>query len=224
MPRPRPLVLILLVAAALGGLSLLLPGRPGYDQWSWLLWGRELAHGHLVLESGTSWKPLPVVFTTLYAPFGGAAPDLWLATVRAFGVLALVEAFRVGRRLAGAGAAGTVGGVVAVTGLALAAHAYEVTVGGSETLQVFLALLAVDLHLAGRRRAAFLAGWGVGLLRPEMWPLLGLYGAWLAWREPGTRRLVAGLGLVLLALWFGPPWLAAGDPFYGARLARVYTP
>jgi hypothetical protein len=34
------------------------------------------------------------------ALFGRAAPELWLATVRALVVLALVEAFRVARRFA----------------------------------------------------------------------------------------------------------------------------
>jgi hypothetical protein len=221
---PRWLVPTLVGAAVLGGLSLLLPGSPGYDQWSWLLWGREIVHDDLSLSGGTSWKPLPVAFTTVFALFGHAAPDLWLATVRAFGLLALVEAFRVGRRLAGGGTPGVAGGVVSVAGLVLAAHAYAVMVGGSETAVVLLALLAVDLHLAGRRRLALAVGWGVGLIRPEMWPVLFAYGLWLAWREPPARRLAAGLGASLAVLWFIPEWVVAGDPFYGAALARVPTP
>ena len=122
---------------------------------------------------------------TIDALSGHAAPELWLATVRAFGLLALVEAFRVARRLAGGGAAGALAGAVAVVGLALAAHAYAVMVGGSETAAVLLALVAVDLHLAGRRRLALVAGWGVGLIRPEMWPVLLAYGLWLGYAPAG---------------------------------------
>jgi hypothetical protein len=221
---PRWLVPTVVGAAVLGGLSLLLPGSPGYDQWSWLLWGREIVHADLSLAGGTSWKPLPVALTTIDALFGRAAPALWLATVRAFGVLALVEAFRVARRLAGGRAAGLAAAAAALAGLVLTAHAYAVMVGGSETAVVLLSLLAIDLHLAGRPRLALASAWGAGLVRPELWPVLLAYGLWLAWREPGARPLAAALGAALAVLWFVPDWLVEGNPFYGAALARVDTP
>ena len=81
----RDFYLGLLVASlAIGALSLLIPSTPSYDPWSWLLWGREIIHGQLTITTGgTSWKPLPMIFTVPFALFGKAAPDLWLAVARA---------------------------------------------------------------------------------------------------------------------------------------------
>src|ERR1700712_3990124 len=63
IPRRRYAVLAA-VALALGALSLLAPSTPSYDPWSWILWAREIVHGHLTITtSGTSWKPLPMLFT-----------------------------------------------------------------------------------------------------------------------------------------------------------------
>ena len=51
--------------------------------------------------------------------------------------------------------------------------------GNSEGLLVALCLWALERHLDGRRRDAFLLGFAAGLLRPEVWPFLALYGLWL---------------------------------------------
>ena len=88
------------LAAAL--LSLLIGGHPTYDPWAWIIWGREIVEGDLDTRSGPSWKPLPMLFTIPFALAGDdAAPALWLVVARAGGLLALVMAFRLGRRLAG---------------------------------------------------------------------------------------------------------------------------
>ena len=34
------------------------------------MWGREIVHVNLQTTGGPTWKPLPVIFTTLFAPFG----------------------------------------------------------------------------------------------------------------------------------------------------------
>ncbi len=72
-----------LLALALGALSLLFPSTPSYDPYSWLIWGREIFHGQLHIAGGSSWKPLPVIFTTVFALFGSAQPNLWLVVARA---------------------------------------------------------------------------------------------------------------------------------------------
>src|SRR5581483_12165820 len=91
----------LLAAAALviGVLSLLIPSTPSYDPWAWLVWGREIVHLKLQTTAGPTWKPLPVIFTTLFAPFGKAAPDMWLVVARAGAVMSAVMVFKVAGRL-----------------------------------------------------------------------------------------------------------------------------
>ena len=203
------------LAAAL--LSLLAGGHPTYDPWAWIIWGREIVDGDLDTRSGPSWKPLPMLFTIPFSLAGDdAAPSLWLVIARAGGLLALVMAFRLGRRLAGAWA-----GALAVVGLFLSEgfvrHAAR---GFSEGLLVGLVLLSLERHLDGHRGQAFLAGLGAALLRPEVWPFWGLYGLWLAWREPRLRLLVAaGFATVPLG-WFIPEFLGSGDFLRAAARAR----
>ena len=58
------------VCLVLAALSLFFYATPTYDPWAWILWGREIAHLDLLTEGGPSWKPLPVVFTTVFSLFG----------------------------------------------------------------------------------------------------------------------------------------------------------
>ena len=70
----------------------ILPTVPSYDPWSWIVWGREVFDPHLsfIVNGGPSWKPLPMIFTTIYGLFGGAAPTLWVITARVGGLLGTV--------------------------------------------------------------------------------------------------------------------------------------
>jgi hypothetical protein len=221
LARPR-LGLRAAVAAclALAGLSLLLPSTPTYDPWAWLIWGREIASGHLSTLTGPSWKPLPVLVTTAFSVAGAAAPALWLVVARAGALLSLVLAFRVGRRLGG-----TLAGAVAALALLLVHfYARAAALGDSEGLLVASGLLAVELHLRGRRRDALLALFAMGLLRPEAWLFLGVYGLWL-WRvEPARRPLIAGLAVALPALWLGPELWGSGNALRASSRAQEIVP
>src|ERR1700679_2659488 len=91
---------------ALGVISVLtLPSLPGYDSFSWVVWGHEIAHHvagprlPLIFRGGPSWKPLSVLFTTMFG-FFGAAVKLWIAFARGIGLLGLYAAYRLGDRLA----------------------------------------------------------------------------------------------------------------------------
>ena len=158
-------------------------------------------HLDLVTTDGPSWKPLPILFTAPFSLVGdGPAPELWLLVARAGGLLAIAMAFRLAARLAG-----PVAGVIAAVALALADEfVRNFARGNSEGLLVAFCLLALERHLDGRRRDAFLLGFLAGLLRPEVWPLWGLYGLWLVaveWRgRPPWRTiaLVGGTGLLTL--------------------------
>src|SRR6202043_3929000 len=81
---------LIVVSLIVGGLSLLIPSTPSYDPWAWIVWGREIVHLKLHTTGGPTWKPLPVIFTTLFAPFGQAEPDMWLVIARAGAFAAVV--------------------------------------------------------------------------------------------------------------------------------------
>jgi len=92
--------LAVLACLALAALSVaVLPTVPSYDPWSWIVWGREIIHVNLQTTGGPTWKPLPVIFTTVFALFGKAAPDLWLVVARAGAFAAVVMVFRLSVRL-----------------------------------------------------------------------------------------------------------------------------
>jgi hypothetical protein len=83
----------------------------------------------------------------------------------------------------------------------------------SDPMIVALCLGAIDCHLSGRRRVALVLAALASLGRPEVWPFAGFYALWLARDEPSTRALVAGVLVVVLALWFGIPALTAKSFF-----------
>ncbi len=216
-----------LVAAcvALSFVSLLLPSEPSYDPWAWIVWGREVLLFDLDTTGGPSWKPLPVLFTTAFAPFSlideGIPAALWLIVARSGALLSIVLAFRVARRLAGPGRwTGIAAGTVAAVALAFAPQWLRYAAHGNEVpMAVALMLWGVERHLDGKRSQALVAVFLACLLRPEVFPFLALYAAWLWRAEPGLRRLTAGLAVALPALWLVPDWLGSGDPFGAGRKA-----
>ena len=234
-PPARPWRALILACLGVAGLSLLLPSIPTYDPWAWLIWGREIVHLDLVTTAGPSWKPLPVLFTVPFSLFGdAAAPALWLVVARAGGLLSFAMAYRLAARLAG-----PVAGVIAALSLVLAQEFIRNFARGySEGVMVALCLWGLERHLDGRRRDAFLLGAAAALVRPEVWPVIALYGAWLVLSDWWGRRrgrlparlpwrtvaLVAATGLVVAALWFVPEHFGSGNLFRAAARARQANP
>lgn len=213
-PDPLPVYLrgpVLVVASVvLAGLSLLLARTPTYDVWAWLVWGREIAHLDLDTTTGPAWKPLPIAVTALLSPAGSATPALWLVIARAGGLLALGGAARLGYRAAGPLAAVGAAGALITVSLWLG---YQLPYGMSESLLAALALWSAERHLQDRPTQAWWLLVAAALLRPEVWPFLIAYAAWLAYRRLVSRAtLAAGLVLVPLA-WFVPQWFGDGNPF-----------
>ena len=216
----HPLATAIVAALALGALSLLYPSTPSYDPWAWIQWGRDIVQLELDTKTGPSWKPLPVMFTTVFALFGDAAPDLWLVIARAGGILALVMSFRLSSRLVGGGRAGVAAGLIAAAGLFLSTYFFRNTMMGySEGILIALILFAIERHADDHHGHAFALGFGAALLRPEVWPFLGLYGLYLMWREPRHRPLVLGLGVATVFLWLAPEWWGSGQPMRAASRA-----
>ncbi|MGC9222179.1 MAG: hypothetical protein ACP5H2_12720, partial [Solirubrobacteraceae bacterium] len=88
-----------LLALLVGAFSLTYASTPSYDPWSWLIWGREILHGQLMISGGSSWKPLPVIFTTVLALFGASgAATLWLMVARGGFVLTILMTMRLAAR------------------------------------------------------------------------------------------------------------------------------
>ena len=233
-----------LTVAALAAASLLLPFAPLYDVWAWLVWGREITGLDLDTGAGPSWKPLPVVFATAFAPAGDAAPELWLVVARMGWLASIALAWRLASRLvlggglrirlAGALAPDRVSrariaaGAIAALGMVLLHDAFtswmrQFAGGLSEPLLVALVLGAVDRHLSGRRDQAFALAVAAALLRPESWPFLIAYGWWLWTRSPQLRRLVVGGAVAVVVLWFGVDLLGSGNPFTGVERAQEGT-
>jgi hypothetical protein len=202
---------------ALGLLSLLLPSAPTYDPLAWIIWGREIVDGDLNTVDGPSWKPLPVLLTTLTAPLGDASALIWVGVARAGAIAAVALAVLLAGRLAGPVAAGGAG-----IGLALMPwHVRNAALGNSEGLMIALVLGAVLAHFAGRRGWAFALAIGAGLLRPEAWPFLGLYTLWLLWEDRARLRWIAGGLATLPVLWLGPELWGSGNAFRASDRAQT---
>jgi hypothetical protein len=224
--RSSSIVPVLVGCLLLSGLSLLFPSTPTYDPWAWIMWGREIAHFDLVTTGGPSWKPLPVLFTTPFSLFGAdVAPYLWLWIARAGGLLALAMSFRLARRLVGRGAAGIVAGVFAAAFLATTyEYVRDAALGNSEALLAGLALWAVERHIDGRRDHALYLAFAAALLRPEVWPFLGIYGLWLWFAEPRLRLRLVVLAALIPLLWFGPEYWGSGEPLRASERANNPNP
>jgi hypothetical protein len=219
------------VAAAVAGVlalaSVALPFAPVYDPWAWLVWGREVVELDLDTTGGPSWKPLPVVFTAGFALAGDAAPALWLIVARAGWLLAPILAWRIASRLApadepwsrpGAGAIAAAG--VVLLSDPVTSWMRQFAGGLSEPLLVALVLAAIDRQLARHPGQALALGAGAALLRPEGWPFLAVYAAWLWGREPARRSGIVAVAVAVPTLWLLPDAVGSGDPLTGAGRAR----
>ncbi|MGH2873239.1 MAG: hypothetical protein ACRDL5_12350, partial [Solirubrobacteraceae bacterium] len=239
---PGGFYLALTVASlAIAALSLIEPSTPSYDPWSWLLWARQIVHGHLTItSSGTSWKPLPMIFTIPFALVGRAAPNLWLIVARAGTIAAVVMTFRLAYRLtlrvgglfgdAGGGRAAelapaVLAGLVGAVALGLSASGgffSSNALGYSEALATALLLVAIERLVDGRPRQAFAVGFFVALDRPETWLFWGPLGLWLLWRDPGMRVFVVASAAIVVLAWFVPVKLGCGS--FTCSVSRALRP
>lgn len=197
---------------------LVLPHGIAYDPWSWLIWGREILHLQLdTTDAATAVKPLAIFIDTALAPFGSAAPVLWLLIARSASLLSIALVFRVGCRLGGLSA-----GLVAAIGFAVCNQflSYLFISGMSEPMASAAVLAAVDSQMSARPRWVLVSLVAAGLLRPEAWPFLIGYCGWLAYRSAGWRRAVAaGLAVGVPAVWFVIDWFGSRQLFRSAGAA-----
>ncbi len=220
--REAPAATAFALSVALAALSVPLLGWvPSSDPYAWIDWGQEIASRltsrtvALGLAGGPSWKPFPALFTTLFGFFGSIAPQLWLIVPRAAGLLALVAAFRLGRRFGGPAA-----GILAALALCLVQDwLFYVARGASEPIVAALTLWAIDRHLSGFRRLAFALIFAATLNRPEFSPFLVLYGAYLWLRVPDSKLLVVALIVAVPVAWLLPPYVITGNALQASNAA-----
>jgi hypothetical protein len=237
-PPPAFYAWVVGASVLLAALSLRFPSTPTYDPWAWVIWGKQLLHLQLSTLGGPTWKPLPIFFTLVFAPFGSAAPDLWLIVARAGGIMAVAMAFMLGYRLTAlfvsppgaessqivlgrwrtaclvfAGAASALGVV------ALSLYVNDVALGDSEGLLLALMFAACLRHLDGAPVHTFALLYAAALDRAEVWPLLLLYALYLYRTAPDRRNLVLGSLLILLPLWLLPELIGSGSLLRGVKHA-----
>ena len=201
---------------AVAALSMLLPWALAFDPQVWVMWGKDAFALELDTEAGPSWKPLSVLVTTILAPAGDASEALWMVVARTGALLAPAGAAVLAERLGGRIAA-----VAAVAAMLLSPWwLTNAALGNSEGILAAAVLWAVVAHLDGRHGAVLLLGLAAGLLRPEVWPFLGLYGLWI-WRERPALRPAAVAALAAIGVgWLLPDVLGIGGAFEASSIAR----
>ena len=143
---------------------------------------------------GPSWKPLPVMFTTIYRALRRRGADAVGRRRPRGGLLGSgrgLQARRAARPghepdpLAGADRWCRRGARARPDTGFLLLHVS----GTSEPLLIATALWAVERLLAGRHGQAFVFAVALSLIRPEAWPFLAChYATWLWIRRPALRR------------------------------------
>jgi hypothetical protein len=164
---------------------------------------------------------LPVVVTSVLAPFGDAAALLWAVIARTAGLLLLVGVFQLARRFAGVAAGAIAAGLVVLTPDPDPRFLRILVEAHGAPIEAALAIWAIDRHLEERHATALLLGTGLALMRPEAWPFLGMYALWLWGREPRLRAASVIAVVAVPVLWFGGDWWGSGDPWHGAEAAQV---
>ncbi|HEX4718860.1 MAG TPA: hypothetical protein VH300_10050 [Thermoleophilaceae bacterium] len=215
------------LAAVLAGLVVLvlffgLRTYPNYDSYYQLLWGQELAHGHLpdynVFRAPTP-HPLSELVGFLLSPFGLAADRLLVLLTLVAWVGLLWAIYRFTKHLLGTLVA-AVAVLVMLTRTDLEFFALRGVVDIWFLFFVFTAA-ALEVHRPRRGMPVMLLLVLAGLLRPEAWVLAGLYVLWL-FPQKGIRGIWPYVLLAAAApvLWLAWDWIVTGKPLYSLSSTR----
>ena len=195
---------------------------PNYDTYYTLVWGKELANGHLpdydVFRTPTP-HPLSTLVAWVMAPFGTAS-DRILVLLSLFGLLGFyVVTFVFTERLLG-----RVIALLAVAVMVTRTDMQLLALRAMFDLPFYLMIFGAALLELRRPRC----GWPVllvlalaGLLRPEAWLLAGVYWLYLAPTTP--RPLLIRYALLVAAapvLWLLADLIVTGEPLYSFTSTR----
>jgi hypothetical protein len=215
---------VAVAVVVVGLLFVLITGmRPAFDAYGWLVWGHQALQLSLNTNAAPSWKPLSFLFTLPYALLGRSALWLWMVTAVSATVAGAVFGGRIAYWLTADGSPRWTAFVAAVFAglgvLGIEGYGHFVLIADSDPMIVALCLAAIDFHLRGRPRVAWVMLALAALGRPEVWIALVIYAAW-GWRSvPAMRRdVVIGL-FAVVGLWFGIPILTSHDWFAAGHVA-----
>ena len=195
---------------------------PNYDSYYQLLWGADLAHGHLpdyhVFRSPTP-HPLSELVGLVLSPFGLAADRLLVLITLVAWVGLLWAIFRFTKHLLGTLVA-AVAVIVMLTRTDLEFYALRGVVDIWFLLFVSAAA-AIEVRRPRSGLPVMLLLVLAGLLRPEAWVLAGVYVLWLL-PEKGLRGIWPYVLLAAAApvIWLAWDWIVTGKPLYSLTSTR----
>jgi hypothetical protein len=195
---------------------------PNYDSYYQLLWGQELAHGHLpdyhVFRAPTP-HPLAELVGLLLSPFGLAADRLMVLLTLVVWIGLLWAVYRFTKHLLGTLVA-AVAVLVMLTRTDLEFYALRGVVDIWFLFLVFAAA-AIEVRTPRRGMPVLVLLTLAGLLRPEAWVLAGVYVLWLL-PEKGIRGIWPYVLVAASAplLWVAWDWIVTGKPLYSLTSTR----
>jgi hypothetical protein len=199
-------------------------GFANYDAAYSLVWGRDLARGHLPdydVPVAPTPHPLSNLVGAILSPLGdGAETALVVIAFLALGALAALT-YVLGARWFGR-AAGALAAAIVITRqpvLSFGARAYL------DIPYVVLVLAALATEVRRPRAGAPVLVWLTlaGLLRPEAWLFSFAYVSYLWWageRDPRRAAVLLGLAAAAPAIWLVADAIVTGDPLWSLTDTR----
>jgi hypothetical protein len=189
---------------------------PNYDSYYSLIWGREIAHGHLpsfeAYRAPTE-HPLAIAFGALLSLFGEGA-DRLLVLFTIFALVALAAGtYRLGR-LCFTPFVGAIATFLLLTRFdfpSLAIRAYI----DIPFLATVIWAGALEAARPRRGTVVFLLLAAAGLMRPEAWLLSGVYFLWMGWDASWHDRFRYALLTAIGPFgWMATDLIVTGQPLF----------